>query len=85
MDEELIVGSGLSAPTNSVTVAIWMETAAHDVLHDPEQFEVGQLIPRYTGERVQVGQKAIECLSDGTGHNAVVQNCSNTSLCMRKI
>ena len=81
----MIVGSGLNVPTNSVTVAIWMETAAHDVPHDAEPFEMGQLIPRCTKDRAEWGRQYSSICFDATGHDAVIQNYSDTSLCRRKI
>ena len=32
-----------------------------------------------------MGLMALECLFDAMGNDAVAQNCSNTSLCMREI
>ena len=39
MDEEVIVGGGFIAPTNPMTVAVKVATAAHNVPHDVEPFE----------------------------------------------
>ena len=85
MDEEVIVGSRFSAPTNSVTVAIKMVTVAHDVPHGAERFEMGQLIPRCKEDRAEWSRQYSSVCLDATGHDAVAQNYSDTSLCMRKI
>ena len=55
MDEEVIVGGGFIAPTNSVTVAVKVATAAHNVPHDAEPFETEQLIPYCMENRAEWG------------------------------
>ena len=45
MGEDVIVGRGFTAPSNSVTVAISVVAVATIVPHDAVPFETEQLIP----------------------------------------
>ena len=55
MGEEIIVGSGFTAPINFATVAVILSTVAHDLPHDTLAFETEQLIPPYPEERAEWG------------------------------
>ena len=72
----------LPRPFNFVTVAVNSPTVAHDVPLDAVPLEVNPAVP---GGSCGVGQLVLECLFDAMGNDAVVQSCSDTSLCWCEI
>ena len=58
----MIVGSGLNVPTNSVTVAIRMETVAVRGAAHSGTVQNGAADPAMHGGSCRVGQTVLECL-----------------------